>query len=173
MAIKETTNYEGYGSSNVSLSFDGDAYIAINGLYIVSGEDNTLLNYAPGDVLALEVHDEEFANYKEPELHPIIYFKPVSNATYYIVYHTPPNGSESAIASIQHIDGVERMELRVSTICTEGWNFFRIQAVNGIGQVSPTLPVFPEYVYDLPKPVSNMAIGGGANIFCISVSGTI
>jgi len=167
MAIIEVTNYEAANQSGVQVSYSGKGYIATDGVFLQIDTTESDLNYAPEDVVFLEVHDEEFVSGKEPQLHPLIIWKPVTDAEYYAVYQTVPDGSETLIYNASHED-VDFLQVRCPTVCAEGWHSFRVQAVDSVGNEA-TVDSFYEYVYDLPDAVSDMSIAGTGGSFTITI----
>lgn len=168
MSEIDITNYESAGQANTIVSYSGTAFLSVNGAYMQYDTDESYLNYSPDDVVFLEAHDEEFTYGKEPELHPLIYWQPVSGAEYYAVYQTAPGGVERLIYNASHQDDVPLLSVRVPKACVDGWHFFKVQAVDSLGNEA-TVTAFPERVFDLPNAVSDMSIAGTGGTFTITI----
>jgi len=168
MATVEVTNYEAATQSGVRVSYSGKGYLATDGVFLQIDTDGADINDAPEEVVALEVHDEEFVSYKEPQLHPLIIWQPVASAEYYAIYQTPPGEAERLIYNASQNTDVDFLSQIVPLACVEGWHFFRVQAVDSVGNEA-TVEAFPEYVYDLPDAVEDMSIAGTGGSFTITI----
>jgi len=168
MAGIEVTNYEAANQSGVRVSYSGDGFVATDGVFLQQSTDGSDINYAPEDVVALEVHDEEFTAYKEPQLHPLIIWQPVADADYYAIYQTPPGEAERLVYNASQNTSVAFLSQRIPLACVEGWHFFRVQAVDAVGNES-TVEKFPEYVYDLPDSVTDMSVIGTGGDFTFTI----
>jgi len=159
------------GYNSLQADWTGVGYAFANGLFIKGPEtDGADLPFAPDKVLAFEVHDGKYDPiFLQQKIRPKIYWTDVSNAVNYRVYHTPPGGVETMIFEQPHADGVDIYEIVCPVDCPTGWNHFRVEAVDIVGNES-TVEAWGHFAYDLPELPSDIEIAGSAGTFTITIA---
>jgi len=158
------------GGEPVTL-YSAEAWIYVDGQEMDHTSDNeALLPFAANYVMALEGHEQASDPiYEEPELHPLVQWRPVALAVSYKVYLTEPG--EAEVVVYEEAAGDEQLlyQARCPTQCAEGWQEFRVEAVTADG-IESTVDAWPHMVMNKGELPADLAISGSGGTFTLTVT---
>jgi len=159
---------EAKGQASAAATWTGDgAYVFIDGDRVRGPEDGAAdLPLQSDECYAIEIHTEDVAQTTinmAPLVRPVIRWRAVASAQAYLIYHTPPGGSESLIYRTPE-DGSDPYAVRCPVNCAHGWHRFRVEARDSAGNTSTTTAWYTRAIDKPDIPSAIAASGSGGNI---------